>query len=109
MATINTKQFYKSLIFLFTVLYEIPFIFGQHENPADKYVDSYKKYLGAPCPLIEDNIKHFVYFARDRHEIFDNPFLKVSRFAGAQIMYSWQELEPEKNQYDFSMIREDRT
>jgi hypothetical protein len=81
--------------------------FGQKKNLADRYVDAYKQYLGAACPLGKDAIKHFVYFARDRQAIRDHSFLKVARFEGAQIMYAWRELEPEKDKYDFTIIRED--
>lgn len=80
---------------------------AQPVNPADKYVDAYKAYLGAGCPLAEDDIRHFVYFARDREDIHDHPFLTVHRLVGAQIMYSWRELEPAKDRYDFSMIKAD--
>jgi hypothetical protein len=80
---------------------------GQSENPANRYMDAYKQFLNATCPLEPDSIKHFVYFARDRERIHNHPFLKIQRFAGAQIMYPWVQLEPEKGQYDFSTIRED--
>jgi hypothetical protein len=79
---------------------------GQNVNPA-RYVDAYKKYIGAACPLKPDSIKHFVYFARDRELIHNHPFLNIQRFSGAQIMYPWRLLEPEKGKYDFSTIRED--
>ncbi len=82
-------------------------VFGQWENPANRYVDTYKQYLSAKCPLEEDSIKHFVYFARDREAIHNNLFLEVKRFVGAQIMYPWELLEPEKGKYDFSIIKED--
>ena len=77
------------------------------KNPADRYIDAYKQYLDTTCPLEKDNIKHFVYFARDREAIHNHPFLKVKRFTGAQIMYPWKLLEPEKGLYNFSVIRED--
>jgi hypothetical protein len=80
---------------------------GQNIKPSERYIDAYKKYENASCPLQPDSIKHFVYFARDRELIHDHPFLKIKRFAGAQIMYSWQQLEPEKGIYDFSIIVED--
>jgi len=83
------------------------FIFGQIDNPANRYVDSYKQYLGATCPIENDSIKHFIYFARDRELIHDHPFLKVQRIVGAQIMYSWRQLEPKRGVYDFSIIYED--
>ena len=48
-----------------------------------------------------------MYVARDRAAIQDHPFLDHSRFAGAQIMYAWKVLEPQKGSYDFSLIEED--
>jgi hypothetical protein len=76
-------------------------------NPSEKYLDVYKKYLDATCPLSEDEISHFVYFARDREAMHGHPFLRVPRFRGAQIMYSWRRLEPTRGEYDFSEIRDD--
>ncbi len=80
---------------------------AKYENPSEKYTDAYKKYLDAKCPIAWDGIKHFVYFARDREAIHNHPFLNHSRFEGAQIMYSWAQLEPTKGQYDFSIIHDD--
>ncbi len=77
------------------------------QNPADRYKDVYKQYLDGPDSIEEDGIQHFVYFARDRGLIQNHPFLKVPRFEGAQIMYPWKQLEPQKDEYDFSMIIED--
>ncbi len=81
-------------------------IYPQGENP-DRYMDAYKKYENADCPLQEDDIKHFVYFARDREAIHDHLFLKAQRISGAQIMYSWRQLEPEIDTYDFSIVQDD--
>jgi hypothetical protein len=72
-----------------------------------KYADAYKKYLGATCPIPKDTIQHFVYFARDREAIIGHPFLTHSMFKGAQAMYAWREFEPEKDKYDFSVLRND--
>jgi len=80
---------------------------GQNEKYSERYLNAYKKYLNATCPLKPDSIKHFVYFARDRELVQNHPFLDIQRFVGAQIMYSWRQLEPEKGKYDFSAIRED--
>ena len=77
------------------------------QNPADKYKDAYKKYVNASCPVPADSIQHFVYFARDREAIVDHPLLSHPMFQGAQIMYPWKHLEPEKGVYDFSKIKED--
>lgn len=82
-------------------------VFGQVENPGNRYIDAYKQYLSATCPIETDSIKHFVYFARDRELIHNHPFLKIQRIEGAQIMYSWRQLELEKGRYDFSVIQED--
>ncbi len=81
--------------------------FGQWENPADRYINAYKQYLDAACPLEKDSIKHFIYFARDRELIHNHPFLNVQRIVGAQIMYPWKQLEPKRGVYDFSIIYED--
>lgn len=76
-------------------------------NPGEKYASAYKRYEDATAPVQEDRILHFVYFARDRDALRDHPLLTHSRFEGAQVMYRWATLEPEKGVYDFSEIRED--
>ena len=78
-------------------------------NRSERYADAYKKYLTAACPIIKDSIQNFVYFSRDREAIISHPFLLHPAFRGAQIMYSWKELEPQKGQYDFSALKEDYT
>jgi short subunit fatty acids transporter len=40
-----------------------------YANPADRYLDAYKAYENAQCPIAADDISHFVYFARDRDAI----------------------------------------
>lgn len=82
-------------------------ILNGQNGRSNKYVEVYRQYLNARCPIPEDSIKHFVYFARDREAIHNHPFLKIERFAGAQIMYPWRILEPERGIYDFSAIEED--
>ncbi len=77
------------------------------KNPSERYVDAYKKYLNASCPIPKDSIKHFVYFSRDREAIRDHVLLEHPMFMGAQIMYSWRDLETKKGVYDFSILRED--
>jgi hypothetical protein len=78
-------------------------------NPAQRYVDAYKSYLDSECPIAESHVKHFVYLARDRERLRDHPFLDNERFAGAQIMYAWRQLEQSKDVYDFSVINDDYT
>ncbi len=72
-----------------------------------KYADAYKKYLSAACPIPKDSIQHFVYFARDREAIVGHAFLTHPMFKGAQVMYSWRQLEPKKGVYDFSLLKKD--
>jgi hypothetical protein len=51
-------------------------------------------------------IHHFIYFDLERDRIHEAAFLS-SRAEGAQLKYTWSELEPEKGRYDFSAIRRD--
>lgn len=80
---------------------------AQQKNRSDKYVEAYKKYLNAACPVEKDSIQHFVYFAKERNLIKGHPLLSHSMFKGAQIMYAWRDLEPEKGKYDFSNLLQD--
>ena len=81
---------------------------GQNwQNPSEKYKDAYKKYLSATCPIPNDGIQHFVYFARDRDALINHPLLTHPMFQGAQIMYPWRVLEPKKGHYDFSQVTKD--
>ncbi|WP_037571663.1 hypothetical protein [Spirochaeta cellobiosiphila] len=99
-----TKKYFCLLFTIFTVLCSS---YGQWENPSEKYARSYKAYENVPNKIPQSEVKNFVYFARDRKILRNHPFLKNPRFAGAQIMYTWKELEPEKDIYDFSPIEED--
>lgn len=55
-------------------------------------------------------VRHYVFFGMDREKLKDSAaFLETKRFDGAQIAYSWRQLEPGKDEYDFSLIREDLT
>ncbi|WP_223241324.1 hypothetical protein [Flammeovirga sp. EKP202] len=92
------------LIFLFGMMIILN-VSGQ--NKANRYNDAYKQYLNATCPLEEDSIKHFVYFAKDRALLKNHQLLNIERIEGAQIMYSWRQLESQRGTYDFSEIRED--
>lgn len=80
---------------------------AQEKELSERYMDAYKKYLDATCPIRKDSIQHFVYFSRDRELIRSHPFLRHPMFEGAQIMYSWRDLEPKKGKYDFSTLKED--
>ncbi|OHB76096.1 MAG: hypothetical protein A2Z25_09015 [Planctomycetes bacterium RBG_16_55_9] len=52
---------------------------------------------------------HYVFFNRDRERISDVAFLSTKAFEGAQLKYTWRQLEREKDGYDFSDIEHDLT
>ncbi|HKY28397.1 MAG TPA: hypothetical protein VJM12_10710 [Pyrinomonadaceae bacterium] len=55
-------------------------------------------------------IHHYVFFGQDREKIKeDSKFHETKVLEGAQVAYSWRQLEPSKDKYDFSAIREDLT
>jgi len=58
---------------------------------------------------VAKRVRHYVFFNRDRGRIADPAFLTTKAFEGAQIKYTWPELEPEQDAYDFSAIRKDLT
>ncbi|MBS1660035.1 MAG: hypothetical protein JST68_03185 [Bacteroidetes bacterium] len=80
---------------------------AQKRDKSEKYIDAYKQYLSAACPIVKDSIRHFVYFSRNREEIIGHPLLRHPMFTGAQIMYSWRDFEVQKGKYDFSLLRQD--
>ena len=53
-------------------------------------------------------VHHYVFFGQEREKIrADSSFLETKALEGAQVVYTWRQLEPEKDAYDFSAIRED--
>lgn len=50
---------------------------------------------------------HYMYVGRDRALISQVGFLSTSRLEGAQIMYSWKQLEHDEGVYEFSDIQHD--
>ena len=53
-------------------------------------------------------VHHYVFFGMDRERLKSaTAFLEMKNFEGAQVAYSWRQLEPGKDEYDFSLIRED--
>jgi hypothetical protein len=108
LAITGISDFIARTIFFFLCVIASYSIHAQEQvNSGGRYSDAYKEFLDASCPLCDDEIEHFVYFARDREAIYGHPFLQIPRFRGAQIMYSWRQLEPARGEYDFSAICED--
>ncbi len=53
-------------------------------------------------------IHHYVFVGQDRARIKqDSAFLQTKAIEGAQVKYSWKQLEPKKDAYDFAPIRDD--
>lgn len=71
--------------------------------------------IAAVChqPLIVDDgtpkpIHHYVFFGQDREKIATaSSFFDTKALEGAQVTYTWRQLEPRKDSYEFDMIRED--
>jgi hypothetical protein len=53
------------------------------------------------------DIHHYMFFNRDRERIADPTFLNVKALEGAQLKYTWRELERRRDQYDFGDIQRD--
>ncbi|HEV8540818.1 MAG TPA: hypothetical protein VGR78_00360, partial [Verrucomicrobiae bacterium] len=53
------------------------------------------------------SVHHYVFFNRDREKISDPAFLTTKAFDGAQLKYTWREVELQKDAYDFSDIESD--
>ena len=105
----NVMKNYPLILFgLYMAIFTAPAMSDNHwANPAERYLTAHQAYDQAKCPILKNHIQHFVYFARDRASIHDHPLLKSNRFEGAQIMYPWRSLEPQKGKYDFSTIESD--
>lgn len=53
-------------------------------------------------------LHHYVFFGQDREKLKEaSSFLETKALEGAQVAYSWRQLEPGKDEYDFQIIRED--
>ena len=52
-------------------------------------------------------VHHYVFYNRDRERISDPAFLGTKACEGAQLKYTWRELERAKGIYDFSAIQHD--
>jgi len=51
--------------------------------------------------------QHYVFFSRERLRIQERSFLDNPNIAGAQLKYTWRELEPVRDQYNLKLILDD--
>lgn len=52
-------------------------------------------------------IKNFLFVGMDRELLRNSDYWKPEVFDGVQVAYSWNQLEHTKDEYDFSLIKED--
>lgn len=52
-------------------------------------------------------LKHFIFFDRERQRITEPTFLENRFIAGAQLKYTWRELEPERDRYELRPLLDD--
>lgn len=50
---------------------------------------------------------NYLFFGRERERIAERSFLDTPNIIGAQLKYTWRELEPAPDRYEFGAIRED--
>jgi hypothetical protein len=64
-------------------------------------------WLCSDCAIAK-TVHHYVFFGQDRVKIIEmSDFLETKILEGAQVAYSWRQLEPQKDRYDLTIIRED--
>jgi hypothetical protein len=54
-----------------------------------------------------DGVHFYVFFNRDRERITEGTFLSTKSIEGAQLKYTWKQLERRKDVYDFDDIQHD--
>jgi len=52
-------------------------------------------------------VKNYIFFNLERGRIHDSVFLNTKQIEGAQLKYTWKELEPEKDNYRLDLIEND--
>lgn len=60
-----------------------------------------------PARARATGLQHFVFFGRERAAVAAPAFLENPNIAGAQIKYTWRELEPERSRYDLRPVLDD--
>lgn len=64
--------------------------------------------LAVALPVLANMPENFIYTSSGALEAA-SVIMASSDIGGAQIVYNWRSLEPEKNKYDFSQIEKDLT
>lgn len=62
--------------------------------------------LSLPVAAAATDVQHFLFLGQGEIERYQS-LLQRSDIAGAQVVYTWKQLEPQKDRYDFSAIERD--
>jgi len=60
--------------------------------------------MPAPTSIAPPAVRHYVFFGFERERIAEPSFLDQPAFEGAQLKFSWRELEPRRDVYDFATV-----
>lgn len=60
-----------------------------------------------PTAAADADLRHFVFFGLERERVRETSFLDNEAIAGAQLKYTWRELEPLRDRHDFDALRRD--
>jgi hypothetical protein len=52
-------------------------------------------------------MEHYIYFESARERLRETAFARSTHIHGAQVRYSWRQLEPARDRYDFTILEED--
>jgi hypothetical protein len=55
----------------------------------------------------QKEVKQYIFFDQQRERIHEKSFIDNKNIKGAQLKYTWRELEPEENKYHFELIQHD--
>ena len=55
----------------------------------------------------QKQIRHYIFFSNERERINEKSFLENDAIEGAQLKYTWRQLEPRENEYNLKLIRND--
>ncbi len=61
---------------------------------------------GSTSLTIDSAPQHYIYFGLERDRIQEASFLETPSIVGAQLKYTWRELEPERDTYALQDVRE---
>ncbi len=88
-------------------------LLGFAGNSAPDHIDQLHAMPELLARLLERSVSarpvhHYIFFGQDRPKIKEtSSFLEMKAAEGAQVAYTWRQLEPEKDRYDFSTVRDD--